>query len=163
MQGRSTIYKSIIAPHLEYCPSILFTCNQNQITKMQKQQNKAMRTILRCSKYTSVQSMLDQLNLLSVRQQISYLTMIRIHKLKNRLLPQQICQMVSFVGDAHNYWLRNEHDFRIINTNKATTKNTMMIKGLEYFNNLPSEIKNEINPYKFKNLIIDFIKINIRI
>lgn len=163
LQSRSTVYKSIISPHFEYCPSLLFTCNKNEIDLLQKQQNKAMRIVLRCPKDTSVKSMLNELQLLSVRQRIFYLTMTRIFKLKNGLLPKQLCEMVSFVGEVQKYWLRNEHDFRIIQVKKASTQKSMMISGLRFFNNLPSDIKRETNAIKFKTNLINHVKNNVEI
>lgn len=158
MQGRLTVYKSIISPHFEYCPSLLFTCNKTEIKVFQKQQNKAMRIVLRCPRDTSVKSMLNQLHMLSVKQRIFYLTMMRVFKLKNGMLPRQLCQMVSFVGDAQRYWLRNEHDFRIIQTKKAATQASMMISGLRFFNNLPGELKSETDVFKFKRCLVDYVK-----
>lgn len=122
-----------------------------------------MRIVLRCPKDRSVRSMLDQLQRLSVRQRIFYLTMMRIFKLKNGILPKQLCEMASFVGDAQKYWLRNEHNFRIIQVKKTSTQNSMMISGLKFFNNLPSEMKRETNINKFKRLIIEYVKRSIDI
>src|ERR1700761_2321096 len=34
IQHRVLLYKSIIAPHFECCPSILFTCDQNEFAKI---------------------------------------------------------------------------------------------------------------------------------
>lgn len=56
-----TIYHTIIAPHFEYCASILYTCTKSDIAKLQILQNRAMRTILRCHKMTSSLVMLKRL------------------------------------------------------------------------------------------------------
>lgn len=62
------IYKSIISPHFDFCATILFLSNQSEMDRMQKLQNRAMRTILKCNKYTSVKLMLETLQWLSIKQ-----------------------------------------------------------------------------------------------
>lgn len=54
MNTRVLLYKSLISPHIEYCSTILFNLNQNEICKIQKLQNKAMRIILKCNRYTPI-------------------------------------------------------------------------------------------------------------
>ncbi|KAJ8938942.1 hypothetical protein NQ318_014559, partial [Aromia moschata] len=47
-----TVYKSIIQPHFDYCATILYMLDKNSISALQKLQNRGMRIILRCNKYT---------------------------------------------------------------------------------------------------------------
>lgn len=163
LQSRIMIYKTIISPHFEYCPSLLFTCNKGEMHKMQLQQNKAMRIILRCSKITSIELMLDTLCLMSVRQRIYYLTFIRIFKLKNGQMPKKLNEMAKLVGDTKKYWLRNEADFRIITVKKSSTQNSMMQEGLVLFNKLPNDLKLESDILKFKNKLKDYVKSNVSV
>lgn len=63
-----TIYNTIIKPHFEYGSTILYTCcNKQQISRLQKLQNKSMRAILKCNRYTPTISMLDALKWLKYR------------------------------------------------------------------------------------------------
>lgn len=163
MQSRITIYKTIIAPHFEYCPTILFMCNKEQVHRLQLQQNKAMRIVLKCAKWTSVKLMLDTLCWMSVKQRILYLTLLRIFKLKNGMLPKKLTEMVKLVGDTKKYWLRNEDDFQVIMVKKTSTYNSMMNEGLVCFNKLPSNLKSEKDITKFKRLLVDHIKANVSI
>lgn len=122
-----------------------------------------MRIILRCPKLTSIELMLNTLCWMSVWQRIFYLTIVRIFKLKNKLLPEKLLEMVNLVGDSQRYWLRNEDDFRIILVKKTSTQNSMMNDGLRCFNNLPNVIKSETDILKFKRLLKDYVKANISI
>lgn len=54
LKERIKIYKTIVAPHFEYCASILFLCNKQATQKLQKIQNRAMRVILRCNRRTRI-------------------------------------------------------------------------------------------------------------
>ena len=47
------IYKTIIVPHLNYCPTILFLLNNSEIATMQKRQNQALRIILDTNRYAN--------------------------------------------------------------------------------------------------------------
>lgn len=161
MTSRITIYKSIIAPHFEYCASIVYTCNKEEISRLQKQQNKAMRIILRCKKRTKIEEMLTAIGWMTVNQRITYLTMITIFKIKHGMLPPQICENSSFVSDTHKYPMRNNEDFRIIKNNKVRTNNSIFHKGMKSFNDLPACIKNEKDIKKFKRELCKHVKIHV--
>lgn len=111
MEGRLTLYKSIISPHFDYRESFLYLCNFNEFDRLQKLQNSALRIIIRCRRRTSIKSMLDELNLLSVKQRIVMLTMNFIFK--NRMLPEYLSEFMSYIGQHHAYRLRNINDFRL--------------------------------------------------
>ena len=53
------VYKTMIAPHFDYCASILFLASKQQQRRMQILQNKAIRLILGCDRRTPRIFMLD--------------------------------------------------------------------------------------------------------
>lgn len=163
IQHRILLYKSIISPHFEYCPSILFTCGENEFGKLQKLQNRAMRVILKCRKTTSISSMLDALCWMSVKQRIVYQTLMLVFRIKNKLAPDCVNQNVKYVSDDAQHQVRNANDFRLQRVNKKSTTKTIFYKGLETFNRLPNEIKNETNVNKFKRLLLKYVKENYKI
>ena len=55
--SRLTIYKTVILPHFMYCATILYSVNKTKLTELQVVQNKSLRIILKCDKYTPVQLM----------------------------------------------------------------------------------------------------------
>lgn len=67
---RTSVYKSILAPHFEYCPTIMYYINESDKKELQVLQNRAMRTILRVNRYKSVKLMLDCLKFMSVKQRL---------------------------------------------------------------------------------------------
>lgn len=121
IQHRIRLYKSIIAPHFEYCPSILFTCGENEFARMQKLQNRAMRIILRCKKSTSIASMLDALCWMNIKQRIVYQTMIMVFRMKHQMVPTCMSRNLKYVGETHRYRVRNANDFRLQKVNKKST------------------------------------------
>jgi len=51
LYARCLIYKSIIAPHFEYCATLIINMGETQLSRLQKAQNRAMRVILHCEIY----------------------------------------------------------------------------------------------------------------
>lgn len=157
-EDKITIYKTIIAPHFEYCPSFLFLCNQTELKKLQKLQNRAMKLILRVNKRTETKLMLNTLNWMSVKQRIYYQSIIVIFKIKNGLLPEYLRANVSFVRDHHNFNLRNKNDFRQQRVNKTSTWNSIFRKGLNIYNEMDNAIKSEVNLKTFKRKLKEYVK-----
>lgn len=59
--GRSTVYKTIIAPHFEYCATIMLGMGSTEKDKLQVAQNRAMRAILHVDCYSRIRDMLEAL------------------------------------------------------------------------------------------------------
>ena len=74
------------------------------------------------------------------------------------MVPNNMAQRVTLVGEKQGYNLRNNEDFQIHRTKKKSTENTVFNKGLSEFNKMPSELKNEKNLSKFKRLLKDYIE-----
>lgn len=99
------IYKIIISPHFQYCSTILMSLNNEDMRNLQIKQNKALRIILGCSRYTRIVDMFQVLNLLNVKQKIVLNVFIFIYKMSNNLLPKHLLENCQFVRDIHNYSL----------------------------------------------------------
>lgn len=157
MNTKILLYKSIISPHIEYCSSILFNFNQNEIDKLQKLQNKSMRTILKCNKYTPIKTMLEVLNFMNVKQRIIFRTLDFIYKMKNKKTALYLCDKVKYVNNVHSHNTRQNGDFFIETAKTSLLNNTLLYKGLNMFNALPTEIKNCENHNKFKKLLKNYV------
>ena len=77
------IYNTIIQPHFEFGSAILYNCcTETNINRLQKLQNKAMRTILRRNRYTSINTKLRTLKWLNIKQRLKLNTLKFICKMK---------------------------------------------------------------------------------
>jgi len=94
--ARISIYKSVIAPHFDYCATLLYLCDEASFDRLQKLQNRAMRAILMCKKLTPIRMMLDALDMLNVKQRVHATTLKFIHKLKLGSLTDYLNEMVTF-------------------------------------------------------------------
>jgi hypothetical protein len=97
-ESKILLYKSIVSPHIEYCNSLLYLINNDQMLRIQKIQNKT-RLILRCNKRTSISWMLETLKWQSVKQRIEFNTIILklIHKIVNNLTPNTLSNNITYI------------------------------------------------------------------
>ena len=152
------LYKSIISPHLDFCPSILFLANETQISRLQRLQNKIMRLILRCNRFTSSTLMLDALQWLSVKQRIVYLTMVFIFKVVNGMLPRYLCDRIERGSDFHRYNTRNANEIRTPHFLTCASQNSLFFKGINVFNSMPRHIKRSATLTEFKRQCISHVR-----
>lgn len=161
--ARSTIYKTIILPHLNFCSTILFLLNNSELDILQKKQNIAMRFILGCDRRTNRKIMLDNLNFLSVRQVIILNTMVFIYKLLHRMLPEHLLDNCTFVRDVHDYNTRSRDNLYIETVSNNYSQNNLFYNGFKQYNDLPGMMKDCTTLEKFKNLCKEYVKMNIPI
>lgn len=152
------IYNTIIKPHFEFCSTILYMGNDENINRLQKLQNKAMRAILRCSFYTPIRWMLACLKWLNIKQRILFNAAVFVFKMKHKMVPEYLSANLVYVQDVQPHNLRSNSNFRLHFYRNSRTQNMIMYKGLKYFNELPSDIKNESNFSSFKRRLIDHIR-----
>lgn len=146
------------APNLDYVSTILLSCNDGDINRLQKMQNKAMRVILKVSRYTPIVDMLDALYFLSVKQRIVYNVIVMVFKIKNHMVPKYFDSMFGFGRDVHRYSMRNKNDFRLPAIKKEGTKKGIFYNGIQMFNELPVELKFLTDIKTFKKHLILYVK-----
>lgn len=137
--------------------------NNTQLDILQKKQNKALRIILRCNKYTRISDMLNATNLLSVRQIIFYNTMIFIYKMLNKLVPAQLLENCTFVKDIHQHNTRSQNNFYLHRVSTNSSQNSLYYKGLKQYNKLPKNVRDVSSLSQFKRACIMHVRQNIAI
>lgn len=152
------VYKSIIQPHLDYCSSLLMLLDGNSIASLQKLQNRGMRLLLECNRYTPIKLMLDTLNWLSVEDRIFYSAMIFIFKITHSLSPPYFNQFIKYNNEIHTYPTRNNTHFYVPRANYARTQKSLFHNGLLEFNKLPSELKDSDTLVTFKSELFRYLR-----
>lgn len=152
------VYQAIIEPHFIYCPTILLLANDTQIKKLQIQQNKAMRLILKCSPRTPKITMLNSLNWLSIKQSISFFTLKFIHNVKLGMLPKYLSNRIQLNNETHNYATRSCNNIRLPRVRTEFAKKTLEYIGYKMYNELPTAIKDCENIDKFKEKLFLYCK-----
>lgn len=157
MQSRITVYKTIIQPHFEYCPTLLYTSDLNKMRTLQKLQNRAMRIILRCDRSTPISSMLNTLEWLSIERRLTYLTMVYIYKMLHNLLPSYFDKFVIFNNQIHQYNTRIRNNLYVNNQTKTFNTKTLTFKGFIHYNSLPENVKSSPSLTLFKRNLLNHL------
>ena len=152
------IYKTIIVPHLNYCPTILFLLNNSEIATMQKRQNQALRIILDTNRYANINAMLDSLGILSVRQFIYFNTVIFVFKMIRGLMPKHLLDNCMTVDNVHDHFTRNANNFYIRPVRRTFDQKDLFHRELKLYNELPNHIKDCENLKTFKTYSFKHIK-----
>lgn len=155
---KSMIYKSIVAPHFEYCSTLMINYSQNYLDVLQKLQNRSMRMILGVNKYTKINLMLETLGWMSVWERVKYNTMIMVYKMVNNISPKYLQNKLTKSGDTHNYNTRNRSKLCINFTRTYTAEKSITYQGFKWFNDLPDQIKQELTVDRFKRSLKEYLK-----
>jgi hypothetical protein len=153
-----TLYKSLIAPHFEYCSTIFWEMSDKNMEVLQKLQNKAMRVILCCHKRTHIQLMLETLSWLSIKQRISFNTLLFVYKMKNNLLPPYLCKKLLKNSEVHEHYTRSCENFRIDQQHTAARDRSIYQSGVREFNKLPDAYVNEDRVAMFRRSLSKYVK-----
>ena len=82
MLTATNIYNRMLKPHFEYGSMILYTCcTEQQLTRLQKLQNEAIRSLLQLNRFTPTTFMLDAMGWLNVQKRLELNTLNFIHKI----------------------------------------------------------------------------------
>lgn len=128
--------------------------------KLQIIQNKAMRFVLGCDRYTKIDLMLTTLQWQTIKQRVMFNTLLFFYKIKNNLLPRYLTKNIQYVRECHKYNTRRADDFKLPVMIKASSQNSLFYKGVNMFNNLPEKIKKEEQINLYKKLLNDYVKKN---
>lgn len=130
------LYKSLIAPHYDFCSTILFMLNESNLHSLQKLQNRAMRVILKRPRDSSVTQMLNETGLLTVKQRIHYNMLVFIYRAINELLPPYITSQLVRVEEIQPYALRNNKAFRLPNLTSRAGQKSLWYNGIKSYNEM---------------------------
>ena len=154
---RCTIYRTIIAPHFEYCASLMIGIYDHDLSFLQKLQNRGMRIILRCNRRTKISDMLEALQFLSIKQRINYNLYMLIFKMINVMCPNYLANYVQVV-QREGMVTRQSDDLYIRRCKTSEEQKMLLYEGFLMYNRLPRYIKAVTELHSFKRLIIEFIR-----
>lgn len=157
-----TLYKAIIAPYIDYCSSLLFLLNKNEIEAIQKQLNKAIRCILVVNRYTKIDEMYNTLSWLNARDRVLLNTLTFIFRIHKDLAPNYLVNKIQKYGVTHRYDTRcsrrNKNDCVVEKFLSKFSANTIFNKGIQIYNRVPLEIRNVSSVKLFRRECCRLIK-----
>lgn len=156
---RLLIYNTIIRPHFSYCITVLYQAYVTDVCKLQILQNKGMRTILKCNKYTAIKNMLDCLEWLSVEQELELNGMVYLYKAENRLLPEYMFEKMVRIQDIHSHKTRTgDLGLYLEACNRQLLYKSLFYVGVRKYNLLPRDIRLSKHVQEFKYKVKLYIK-----
>lgn len=159
-QSKKTVFNTIILPHFHFASTVLYLANDNEIKRLQILQNRGMRIILKCDKYTRISLMLERLNWLDIGSLLEVNALIFIHKIKLNLAPKYLNNLVQIFRDVHDHGTRNNNNFIVQHKNTKKGQNSIFFKALLLYNQLPKNIKELNTIISFKNKIREHYFLN---
>ena len=147
------VYNTIVLPHYNYCATLLYLFNDTDIHRLQVLQNKGMRIVLKCNKYTRVADMLRLLQWLNVKQFAEFCTLLFIHKIKLKMMPSYYGNMLQQCDSIHKYNTRDKENYYVQTRCKDIAYNSIFVKGVIKYNMLENKVKNVTSIEVFKKYL----------
>ena len=107
------LYRSLIEPHFTFCSTILNSLPNYLLNDLQLKQNMCMRIILKCNRYTGINTMLNTLDFLNVKETIYYNSLVMIFKIRNNFAPEYLKEKLKYTNEGGYYELRGGENFKI--------------------------------------------------
>lgn len=142
---RVLVYNTIILPHFSYACSLLISCTKGEIQRLQIQQNKVMRLLLNCDRYTPISIMLKSLKWLNIEQFVRRANLVLIYKITHNLQPDYLRLFLEKRSLFHRYDIRSSQNYNISMVKTTSLQKTLFYEGIRCFNDLPDSVKNAPN------------------
>ena len=88
---------------------------------------------------TPIVTMLNILNLLSVKQRIAYNVIKMLYKIENGLLPEYLKRFLSKIKNKNDYCLRRKSLYDVPNFTKSYSQDSIFYKGLKLYNSFKED------------------------
>ena len=151
-----TLYNTLILPHLDYCSTVWSpSLCKKDLVKLQRIQNRAMRTILKCHPRTHITDMLDTLQWMSIKQRLHYNYCIFLWKIQNKQTPQYLNNYFTATSEIHTHNTRFSTRGSIY-LQRSHPKSLNNI-GPKIWNEIPQHIRDASSLFSFKKSILAYI------
>lgn len=155
---KKLLYTSTIAPHLDYCATVLYYSTNEQIVELQRLQNRCMRHILNLDRYAHVDDMLKTLNMMDVRQRINFNVILTIHKAATGCLPDYLCNQLKTVNELQPYNLRTNQMYRVPQYKKDSTQKSIFHNGVKMYNDFKKIKSTNVSINVMKSQLEEYVK-----
>ena len=145
---QSMLYKTIIAPHFDYCNVVWGRCNKFLCNKLQVLQNRAAKIITGTRRYDSSSQALSDLNWKNLDEKLYYNEAVTMFKIVNRDAPHYLNNR--FVRKETRYNMRNSGDLHLVKPNTEYKKRSLSYRGAKLWNSLDANVKSVSNLKDFK-------------
>lgn len=156
---RLLLYKSLVAPHYDYCSTILFLASATELERLQKLQNRAMRIIVNAGSRDHIVDLLQRCDLLNVKQRVYFNVLCFMYKMKNGQLPQYLSRLFRTTAEVQPYDLRGNNLLRPPTYLSTSAQNSIEYKGAVEFNKmLQSGVNINCPIEEFRKSLASYVK-----
>ena len=145
---QAMLYKTIVAPHFDYCNIVWGRCNTSLCNKLQVLQNRAAKIITGTSTYSSSTQALNELNWKNLDEKLYYNEAMTMFKIINHWTPNYLCKR--FVRKETRYNMRNSNNLHLVKPNTEYKKRSFSYRGAKLWNSLDNDVKSAINVNDFR-------------
>jgi len=149
---QSMLYKTIIAPHFDYCNVVWGTCNKSLKYKLQVLQNRAAKIITRTNRYGSSTQALIDLNWKNLDDKLYFNEAVTMFKIVNQQAPSYLSKR--FTKKESRYYTRNANDLYMNKPNTEYKKRSLSYRGANLWNSLDENVKSTDDLKSFKQRYI---------
>lgn len=139
--SRRIIFNTIVLPHFVFGATILYLARMSDLKRMQVLQNRAMRVIIGCDRYTRIEWMLERLGWIRVGELLECAALSFIHKTKCGKVPGYFEDILTQRGEVHEYDTRQKGHFNVKKYRYEKNKNSLFYRAVVQYNQLPEEYK----------------------
>ena len=134
--SRYLLYNSFFEPHIRYLIACYGNANLESLNKLQRLQNKAIKTIFSLNYYTPIEIIYKnypflKINKIKQHEQAKLIYKIKYNQIKTNVNLKQN-------KDYHNYQLRTREKLRNNHSKTKKTQNSPIYRSIVTFNKLPS-------------------------
>jgi len=140
IEARKTLYNTLVLPHIDYCSTVWGCTSQTNVMRVQRLQNRAMRSILKEGPRTHIEDMLHQLGWLSVKQRLVHNKLVLMWRIVHGAAPSYLTENLRLSRDVHRYNTVGSSNRNIYIPNAH--KHSIFRYNANLWNGLPSEMRN---------------------
>ena len=160
LESLNKIYHATVQPHIDYCLTVWGNSSKQNLSSIQKLQNRAARAITGNYDYTtSVSGLIKQLSWMNIHQRLSYFLGILVFKCLNNQAPTYLTELLNYVTDHQTYHTRSVSNNLLLvpRSHLSLFQQSFHFAGSSLWNTLPISITKCDNIYKFKTDLKQYI------
>lgn len=153
---KKQIYYAHIHSHIIYVNPIWSSVAEYKLKDLQVLQNKAMKAIYNLPRLTPSKELYrgDRGDILPIKLLTEFELNLLSFKINNKLIKSKYSFQIT--TEIHSYTTRLANNFRSIFSRTNCTKNSILNRGVTFFNKLPELVKNENKISAFKNKLTKY-------
>ena len=132
---------ALITSRLDYCNSLLYGIADNQLNRLQRQQNNAAHIVSRKKKHEHISDTMKALHWLKIEERILFKIMLMVFKARNGLAPSYISELISSYEPARTLRSSSKNLLQEYKTENQYGDRAFQNAAPREWNKLESEIR----------------------